>query len=148
MHLGTRWEVARSHGSDGPEFHSARQGPPTLADLDPVRLRFRNPDLERRFREHFANHNVTSVRVGYVLGILMWIVWGAVVRGHLGDDRGLDLLIRYGFMIPLATAGFALRFWRGFPGIWKWPVMGVLLVAGLTWITYVIEVDTMAADYG
>ena len=148
MQLGTRARETSPHRSDRPELDSARQGYPAIGELDPIRLRFRNPDLERRFREHFANHNVTSVRVGYVLGILMWIIWGAVVRGHLGEDRDLDLLIRYGFMIPLATAGFALTFWRGFPRIWKWPVMGVLVVSGLTWITYVIEIDTMPADYG
>jgi class 3 adenylate cyclase len=131
-----------------PEVDPTREGPAQIGDLDPIRLRFRNDDVERQFRAHFANHNTTSIRVGYVLGALMWILWGVILGGHLGDERGLDLLIRYGLMIPLIAVGFALTFWRGHPRIWKWPVMFTLLVSGLTWITYVIEIDTMPADYG
>ena len=148
MQLGTRSEPAPSQRSDRPELDPGRQGYPSLGELDAVRLRFRNPDLERRFRMSFGDHNITSVRVGHVLGVVMWIVWGAVVREHLGEDRDLDLLLRYGFLVPLTIVGFALTFWGGYPRIWKWPVMAALLISGLTWITYVIEIDTMPADYG
>jgi class 3 adenylate cyclase len=131
-----------------PELETTRDGQALIGDLDRVRLRFRNRDLEHWFRSHFASHNITNLRIGYVLGLAMWIVWGAMVRGHLGDDRGLDLLIRYGVLIPLATLGLALTFWRDFPRFWKWPVMAVLLITGVTWITYVTEIKSMPADYG
>src|SRR5512133_2603494 len=65
-------------------------------DLDRLRLRFRDSDLEDRFRTHFANHNITNLRIGHVLGVVLWITWGVMVRNYLGSDRSLDLLIRYG----------------------------------------------------
>ncbi|HEX2236158.1 MAG TPA: adenylate/guanylate cyclase domain-containing protein [Actinomycetota bacterium] len=122
---------------------------PVTGELDRVRLRFRHPDFERAFREHFGRHNVTNVRVGHALAIVMWVLWGAVVREYLNDaDRSIDLLIRYGLMIPLTSAGFALTFWGRYPRIWQWPVMGLLLFTGLTWIGYIAELRSMPADYG
>ena len=131
-----------------PDFEAARDEESRVGELDPVRLRFRNPDLERWFRAHFASHNVTNLRIGYVFGLVMWIAWGATIRTHLGEDRSLDLLIRYGLLIPLTTAGFALTFWPRFPRYWKWPVLTVLLITGVTWINYVTEIKSMPADYG
>src|SRR5438876_3474643 len=116
--------------------------------LDQVTLRFRDRNLERSFRIDFARHNVANLRVGQLLGAVMWIVWGAIVRGHLGDERGFDLLVRYGVLIPLALAGFALTFWRRYPRFWKAHAMVVLLATALTWIAYVSKVKSMPADYG
>jgi class 3 adenylate cyclase len=117
--------------------------------LDRVRLRFRDSDTERGFQEHFGNHNITNVRVGHILGIAMWVVWGAVVRGYLdGADRSIDLIIRYRVMIPVTALSLALTFWRGYPRIWKWAVMGLLLITGVTWITYVTEIQSMPPAYG
>jgi class 3 adenylate cyclase len=122
---------------------------PLIGDLGRrPRLRFGDWDLERRFQTRFANHNLTSVRVGYALGIAMWIIWGFMVRNYLGSDRNLDMLVRYAVLIPLSLVGFALTFVHSFPRFWKWPVMGVLLITGLTWIGYVSEIGSMPADYG
>ena len=148
MQLGTRSAEEQSHEEARPGLEHVASGHPAIAELDPIRLRFTTPEMERRFQLNFASHNITSVRVGHVLAVVMWIVWGAVVSEHLGEERGLDLLLRYGFTIPLTIAGFALTFSSGYPRIWKWPVMGLLLMSGLTWITYVMEIDTMPADYG
>ena len=150
MDGGTHYRAAPRRGPDLPEFDTARDGHDApIGDLDRVRLRFRDPHLEHRFRTHFANHNITNLRIGHVLGVVLWVVWGAVVRGYLeGGDRGLDLLIRYRLLIPLTVVGFALTFWSRYPRIWKWPVMAVLLTTGVTWITYVSEIQGMPADYG
>src|SRR5919206_2556 len=116
--------------------------------IDQITLRFRDPGVERSFREHFGRHNVTNVRVGHVLGILMWIVWGVMIRGYLGDERGFDLILRYGVLIPMTVAGLALTFWRGFPRIWKVEATGILLATAFIWIWYVTRVDNMPADFG
>jgi class 3 adenylate cyclase len=141
-------EAEQSRDTPRPALETTRDEQAFIGDLDRVRLRFRNRDLERWFRAHFASHNITNLRIGYVLGVAMWIVWGVMVRTHLGDDGSLDLVIRYGVLIPLATLGFALTFWRHFPRFWKWPVLAVLLITGVTWITYVTEITSMPADYG
>src|SRR5918998_2278354 len=148
VQLSTRSAAEQPQEGTRPGLDQVRGEYTPIAELDPVRLRFTTPEMERRFQVNFANHNITSVRVGHVLAVVMWIVWGAVIREHLGEDSELDLLLRYGFLIPLTVAGFALTFTRGYARIWKWPVMGAILVTGLTWITYVIEIESMPADYG
>jgi class 3 adenylate cyclase len=146
MDNGARSSALRS-GSARPELDSLRDGA-LITDLDRVRLRFRSPELEKRFRTHFANHNVTNLRVGHVLAIVMWVAWGPVIQPYLGADRGFDLFFRYGLMIPLTTLSFALTFLKSYPRIWKWPMTGVLLVTGLGWITYAMELKSMPVDYG
>jgi class 3 adenylate cyclase len=86
--------------------------------------------------------------MGHVLGVILWIVWGAWMRNHMGEERGLDLLFRYGLMVPLTTLGFGLTFLRSYPRFWKWAVMTLLLITGLTWIAYADEVESMPAEYG
>jgi class 3 adenylate cyclase len=141
---------------DTPPERNIPQPPPETVDderaldggLDRLRLRFRDPDLEDRFRTHFANHNITNVRIGHVLGVVMWVTWGFMVRNYLGSDRSLDLVVRYGVLIPLALIGFALTFVPHYPRFWKLPVMAVLLVTALTWSGYVSEIKNVPPDYG
>jgi class 3 adenylate cyclase len=147
MSRATAFEATPSNGSNRLRSGSVG-GSAALGDIDHVRLRFRNPELERRFRDHFARHNVTNLRIGHVLGIIMWLIWGAVVRKYLGDDREYDLFVRYGLMIPLTALSLAITFWSGYIRIWKWAMMAVLIFTGLTWITYQNELQSMPADYG
>jgi class 3 adenylate cyclase len=141
--------VAPARESERAPLPTTRMGQGVVGDLDRVRLRFRDGDFERRFREHFARHNITNLRVGHVLAIVMWVLWGGVVGRYMDEpDRSIDLLIRYRLLIPLTALSLLLTFWGRYPRIWKWPMMGVLLVTGLTWITYVSEIRSMPADYG
>ncbi|HEX3328169.1 MAG TPA: hypothetical protein VHV50_14345, partial [Actinomycetota bacterium] len=141
---------------DAPVERNTAQPPPQTVDdeqarhgdLDRLRLRFRNPDLEDRFRTHFANHNITNLRIGHALGVVMWITWGFMVRNYLGSDRSFDLAVRYGVLIPLALIGLALTFLPHYPRFWKLPVMTVLLLTGLTWSGYVSEIKNVPPDYG
>jgi class 3 adenylate cyclase len=131
-----------------PVLETIREGLAWLGDLDPIRLRFRNPDIERWFRAHFASHNVTNIRIGHVLGLVMWIGWGTVLRRYMAEEQVLDLIVRYAVMVPMTALGFALTFSRYYPRLWKWPVMAVLLATGLIWIFYATEVESMPPDYG
>ena len=47
--------------------------------IDRVTLRFRDRDLERSFQAAFARQNLPNLRVGHALGVVLWIVWGALV---------------------------------------------------------------------
>jgi len=130
-------------------FHTTGDGRAVVGHLDHLPLRFRDREVERRFRAHFATHNITNLRIGHVLGIIMWALWGAVVSGYMDEaDRSIDLFIRYRLLIPLTALSLALTFWSRYPRIWRWPMMAVLLVTGVTWITYVSELQSMPADYG
>ena len=138
-----------SRDSDRVAFHTTRDGRAFVGGLNHFPLRFRDREFERRFRAHFARHNITNLRVGHVLGIIMWALWGAVVTEYMNEaDRSIDFFIRYGLLIPLTALSLALTFWSRYPRIWKGPMMTVLLATGVTWITYVSELESMPAHYG
>jgi hypothetical protein len=79
--------------------------------IERITLRFRDGDLERSFQAAFARQNLTNLRVGHLLGAILWVVWGALIAGHLGDQGSFDFLVRYGLLIPIvliaATTGGA-----------------------------------------
>ena len=141
--------AASARPSEGAALHTTGDGRQGVPDLSLVRLKFRDEDFERRFQANFASHNMTNLRVGHLLAIVMWVLWGAVVNGYLDHpDRSIDLFVRYGLLIPLTAFSLALTFWSRYPRYWRWPMMSVLLVTGLTWITYVSELRSMPAAYG
>jgi class 3 adenylate cyclase len=116
--------------------------------IDRVTLRFRNRALERSFQAAFAQQNLPNLRVGHALGVILWIVWGALIRGHMGDQREFDFAVRYGVFIPIVLIGLAMTFFPGYPRVWKWEVMAVLLATSLTWIVYAPQITGLPADYG
>ena len=116
--------------------------------IDRVTLRFRDRDLERSFQAAFARQNLTNLRVGHLLGAILWIVWGALVAGHLGGQGTFDFVVRYGLLIPISLVGLALTLWRGYPRFWKWEAMAVLLATSFAWIAYAPQIEGLPADYG
>ena len=116
--------------------------------IDRVTLRFRDRDLERSFQAAFAGQNLANLRVGHALGVILWIVWGALVSGHLGDQRDFDLVVRYGALIPIVLVGLALTFWPGYLRIWKGEVMVAILATAFIWIAYATRIEGLPADYG
>ena len=117
------------------EGSSPRLGEPASRQADPwaidrVTLRFADRVLEGSFQAAFARQNVSNLRVGSALGAILWVVWGALVRGHLGDQLDFDSIFRYGVFIPLALLGVALTFWRGHLRFWRGEMAALGLV---TW---------------
>jgi class 3 adenylate cyclase len=125
-----------------------QHGESLRGDMSRVTLRFGDPEFERAFRAHYFRQTLTSVRSAYLLGVVLWIVWGLMLSRYLGDDRGLDQTLRYGVFIPLLLLGLALSFSRGFQRSWEVQVMAILLITAATWITYVAAVESMPVDYG
>jgi class 3 adenylate cyclase len=141
-------EIGPQRTAPSTAAETVSDGEELVADLERFPLRFRNRDLERRFRVRFANHNITNIRVGHVVGLAMWITWGFMVRNYLGSDRNLDFIVRYGLLIPVTALGLAATFLPAYPRFWTWPVMGVLFITSFTWTGYVSEINNMPADYG
>jgi hypothetical protein len=105
-------QKAPSRDSDSVAFHTTRDGRAVVGNLNHFPLRFRDREVERRFRAHFASHNITNLRIGHVLGIIMWALWGAVVTGYMDEaDRSIDLFIRYRLLIPLTFFSLAFTSW-------------------------------------
>jgi class 3 adenylate cyclase len=116
--------------------------------LHPLTLRFRDPDLEAACRAEFFRRNVGVVRIAYVLGLVLWTGWGLAVRGYLGDDRGFDLTIRYGVVVPLLLVGIALTYAPGHRRRWEYEAVAVIVASQVAWITYAAGVESMPVDWG
>jgi class 3 adenylate cyclase len=118
-------------------------------ELSRLTLRFRDPHLEVGFRADYFEHNLTNLRFAHLGGLVLWIVWGFVVRGSLlPSDQALDLQLRLGVFIPLVLIGFGLTFAPGYRRFWEWEITGVVLLTMLFWVYYVSQVITVPVDYG
>jgi class 3 adenylate cyclase len=118
------------------------------AELHPLTLRFKDPELEAACRSELFRRNLSVVRVAYVLGLVLWVGWGIAVRPYLGGDRGFDLAVRYGFVVPLLLIGIGLTYSRSHERHWEIEMLVVILLSQLAWITYVANVESMPVDWG
>ncbi len=111
-------------------------------------LRFSDPDLERAFLADFFQHVRTPIRIAFGLGVVMWVLWGLVVRRFLVDERTLDLVIRYLVMIPLLLIAASLTLLPSWRRWWQIEAVGVIMLTGAGWIVYTDELQEMPFDFG
>jgi class 3 adenylate cyclase len=118
--------------------------------LDPITLRFRNPELEAAYRVRNFRQNLGNIRFAFLGGTLLWVTWGLVLYPHLLAlaDKRIDLIMRYGFFVPILLLGFGLSFFRWFERVWEWVAVGIVLATVLTWVYYIAQVLTIPAEYG
>ena len=116
--------------------------------LHPITCRFRDPALEAEFRAQNFKNNLTGLRVAHGLGILLWVVWGFLLRGDLGADSDFDLKMRYGVFIPIILVSLAFSFTSVYPRVWQLASGAAILATGIFWVVYVSAIDVMPVDYG
>jgi class 3 adenylate cyclase len=117
-------------------------------ELHPLSCTFRDAQLETEFRRDSFERNLIQIRIAHVLGILLWVVWGLLVRGDLGPDERLDLEMRYGVFIPIILVSLAFSFTSIYRRVWQAASAAAILATGFAWISYVSLIDTMPIDYG
>src|SRR5262245_15926974 len=151
----------RSHGSGSgvrsrsgsmSEVSPHRDGSATqdrmIAPMDRWTLRFSDHELERAFLDRYFRTVRVPIRVAYLLGIVMWILWGLVVPRFLVDERGFDVVVRYGGLIPLLVAGLAMTYLPGWPRFFQFEAVAMVVLTGAVWIAYTGSLTEMPFDYG
>jgi class 3 adenylate cyclase len=118
--------------------------------LDRFTLRFRDPQLETAFRADFFRDNLGNLRVALLAGVVLWVLFGFVLRDHIlaGADKRLDLVMRYGVFIPILLIGLALSFTPVFERVWEWVVVTLTVASILGWVYYVSQVLTLPVEHG
>lgn len=111
-------------------------------------LRFASRSLEAAFLADFFRRNLAAIRAGYVLGMLLWVVWGLIISPYLNDQRTFDVVVRYGILIPILVVPFALTFTRFYARRWEAITLAVLLAQGLVWVLYAALIKDMPLDFG
>jgi class 3 adenylate cyclase len=116
--------------------------------LNPLSLSFGDPALEVGFREQNFRNNLTTLRIGHILGILLWVVWGFLLRSDLGADSDFDLKMRYGVFIPIILISLAFSFTSVYSRFWQQACAAAILATGFAWVVYVSAIEAMPVDYG
>jgi class 3 adenylate cyclase len=116
-------------------------------DLDRLTLRFADDRLESAFRADLFRDVIASVRVAHVLGIAAWVTW-ALVLGQYTEVPEVDLLIRFGVLIPILLVGLLVTTLPLFSRVWEAEVVFVNLAAALIWIVQVSSLDGVPFDLG
>jgi len=118
--------------------------------LEPLRLRFRDPSLEKAYRADRFRHDLGNIRFGFLAGIAIWVAWGLLLRPYMLalSDQRLDVLMRFGVFIPMLIVGLALTYTRFFGRVWEWVAVAIAAATLLFWVFYVSHISTLPAEYG
>ncbi|HEY7400060.1 MAG TPA: adenylate/guanylate cyclase domain-containing protein [Actinomycetota bacterium] len=118
--------------------------------LDRLRLRFRDPELESAFRADEFRHHLGNFRFAFVVGTLLWVSWGLLLRPYILalSELRLDRIMRWGVFIPLLVVGFALTFTSFFGRIWEWVVVVIATATMFSWVYYTSQIQTLPTEYG
>ena len=118
--------------------------------LGQLRLRFRDPGLEKAYRADRFRHDLGNIRFGFLAGIAIWVAWGLLLRPQMLalSDQRLDLLMRFGVFIPILIVGLALTYTRFFGRVWEWVAVAIAAATLLFWVFYVSRILTLPAEYG
>ena len=118
--------------------------------LGQLRLRFRDPGLEKAYRADRFRHDLGNIRFGFLAGIAIWVAWGVLLRPQMLalSDQRLDLLMRFGVFIPILIVGLALTYTRFFGRVWEWVAVAIAAATLLFWVFYVSRISTLPAEYG
>ena len=77
--------------------------------------------MERDFEANFFRDNLSYIRLAYVLGAVVWAMFGvlAQVGGIIEDGRTADLVLRFGLAVPTVLVGLALTWTSWYPRYWR-----------------------------
>jgi adenylate cyclase len=104
--------------------------------LNPIWLRFADPDLERRYRDDRLNFRVVAVRVSVIAGAVLWLSFTLMNRLIVRDPSQLLFYVRGTAIIGLTALGAATFVVK--PGRWIEPTGLMALVANAGLLTLVL----------
>ena len=119
----------------------------TRMDYSPTTLTFRGDDapLEEPFRETYAAVSMRRVRLGLVVGIAFYALFGVLDLLLTPGSAPTIWLIRYGIVIPLGALTFAATYARWFPRRMQEILAGLILVAGASLLAIIVLVPQQVA---
>jgi class 3 adenylate cyclase len=118
--------------------------------LDRLRLKFPDPALESAFRDDQFRHHLGNIRFAFIVGTILWISWGLLLRPYILviSELRLDRLMRWAVFIPMLVIGFGLTFTPFFRRIWYWVAVPNATATMISWVYYTANIQTLPAEYG
>jgi class 3 adenylate cyclase len=118
--------------------------------LTHLRLRFRDPVLEKAYREDRFHHNLWNTRFAYLAGIGLWVGWGLLLRPYMLSihDLQFDARLRFGVFIPLLILGLLFSYTKIYSRVWEWTSFGIAVATLAIWVLYSTQIFTLPPEYG
>jgi len=107
------------------------QPPDALYRLDNIRLRFRDPEVERTFARESLKEALAVIRLYIAGGLLFYIVFGALDLIIGGPDLIRIWEIRFGLVCPGLVCVLALTFLPVFGRITQFALAGAMAISGM-----------------
>ena len=100
-------------------------------ELDPIRLRFRDPAIERAFLEITLRESIMFIRAYLIAGASLYALFA--ILDYVAQDPALNstLAIRFLIVIPVFASAFTLTFFPLFFRVAQAALATVMLTAGL-----------------
>jgi hypothetical protein len=102
----------------------------TGARMHSVTLRFDDP-LESEFADEYFERTLPQVRVAILLGLFLYVAFGALDAYIAPNDWREVWIIRYAVEVPTITALLAFSYTRAFRRYHQLALSGTIVVAGL-----------------
>ena len=99
-------------------------------ELDPVRLRFRNPAVEERFLDDTLRQSINFVRAYLVAGTCLYVLFAILDSVVGGAALKFLLFIRFGIVMPVLLGIFTLTFFPLFYRIAQFALATAMLSSG------------------
>jgi len=115
----------------GNNLVSSVSAPEPSYDLDVVRLRFRDRNVERAFERETLQRSLGIIRLYVMAGVLLYLVFGALDKIVGGDSANTLLVIRYGIVCPILLAVSILSFFPIFTRIGQYALSCNMISSGL-----------------
>lgn len=115
-------------------------------ELDPLTLRFADPEAERAFRLTYFQRNLLNLRLAHVLAVLIWAVFGILAQSIV-ENRVADAVIRFGILIPAVLLSLVFTYTVAYPRVWEQVTVGILLVNAFVWISQLALSSDVRVDW-
>src|SRR5262249_19109949 len=102
-----------------------------LYELDRVRLRFRNSEVENKFVDYTLRQSVNFVRAYLIAGTCLYMLFAILDSVVGGASLKFLLLIRFGIVMPILLGIFALTFFPLFFRVAQAALATAMMSSGL-----------------
>ncbi len=106
--------------------------------INPLTLHFTGPDqgLEPGFRDYFFKLSLPVFRWGFLLGIVLYGLFGFLDALSMPEVKYQLWNIRFGLVIPVMAGGILFSFYSGFKRYWQSSIALIILVCafGIFWM--------------
>jgi len=122
----------------------------TRARTGLFQLKFADPALEKEFQDYYTDKTIQPVRVGLVVGVVIYALFFLVDLQKVSDHALLAFFIRFALITPLVLGVIGFSYKEGFRGLLAQALLSTLITgagASVLAIDYISDAAPQVAYY-